>query len=688
MDQQQESRGDRQSPQLSKGVERTGERRHAGRFYLVASALVVGVLAGVAWLSQSYFADFGNLYEEASAPAAAVSAVPAANPPVSVPTAPEVQANDTALAYEPQRSISAAQLALAIAAQATLRPTRTPTPVPYLDSTEAVVGRGGGEVWNADGSWAGTLPQGAYTTASKRSADGKWVFTQSDGAPEGWMSVDDLIIFDTARLAPVDLAINPMAPTPTLQPLALQSADGEVSSVASAALPTVTPPTGKGLSPSSSSRQPTARIALEDSRLNVRAGPGDTYRVIAKALPEEMVALLARSEDGNWIQIVLPDVTGGFGWAAADYLQTSADLSALPVAAAVSSAPSYVQNQENQTVGKVASPIPAAPASDSGIPPVKMGPPALSSGTPAPSMGSITGLSGKLAIQKEWGGDIYIYDLASGDLRLLTGGFDPAISPDGSLVTFTRDGGENGVYVVDINSGEERLLFGGREHLRSPKFSPDGKYIVFERGDESILCKDDAARCRLSVPSPDGDLPERERQPSLARIRTDGSDYWDPMDLPYARVPDWNVGGIVYQSTGGLQIAQNEPNVDTKLVYFDILKQYEMDPDWQPGAGRIAFQQREISHWEIYTVNPDGSGLMALTKPPFALAEAFPSNVAPAWSPDGKHIVYLSNRDTGNAVGEWGVWVMNADGKGQRRLPIELPFTYTFVSEQMLDWGP
>ena len=688
MDQQEESRGEQRSPHSLSEAKRTGERRHAGRFYLVASALVVGMLAGVAWLSQSYFADLGKLYDEASAPVVGtMTAVPAANTPLSDPAVQVLHADKKAPAEEPQHSVPAAQMALAIAAQATVRPTRTATPVPYLDSTEAVVGRGGGEVWNADGTWAGMLAQGAYTTASKRSTDGKWVFTRSDDSLEGWMDLDNLIIFDTDRLAPVDIEIVPVAPTPVPQPMASQSADDEATPLSLVAIPTVTPPTGKGFPPTDSDRQPTARIALDDSRLNVRAGPGDSYRVIAKALPEEMVALRARSDDGKWIQIDLPDVAGGFGWAYAEYLQTSADLNALPVATAVSSAPSYIPVDENSEVMPAASPVPLSPAGVAGIPPVHVGPPVLGSNSAGTSTDSVTGLSGKLVIQKEWGGDIYVYDLSTGDLRLLTGGFDPAISPDGSLVTFTRDGGENGVYVIDIDGGAERLLFGGREHLRSPKFSPDGQYIVFERGDEYILCKDDEERCRVSVPSPDGDLPERERQPSLARIRTDGSDYWDPMDLPYARVPDWNEGGIVYQSNGGLQIAQNEPNVDTKLVYFEILKQYEMDPDWQPGAGRIAFQQREINHWEIYAVNPDGSGLQALTQPPFALSESFPSNVAPAWSPDGKHIVFLSNRNAENAAGKWGVWVMDADGTSPRRLPIELPFVYTYVSEQMLDWG-
>ena len=376
----------------------------------------------------------------------------------------------------------------------------------------------------------------------------------------------------------------------------------------------------------------------------------------------------------------MPGVAGGFGWAATEYLHTDGELDALPVADAVSRAPAFGSSGD----APVVDPTYESP----GLPPLRMGPLPLGDDKPALSPRSATGLTGKLVLQQEWGGSIYVYDLETGDLRLLTGGFDPSISADGTQVTFTRDGGENGIYVIDVDGGPERLIFGGRERLRSPKFSPNGEFIVFERGDESVLCKDDPERCRASVKDPDGDLPEIEVQPSLARVRVDGSDYWDPMDLPYARVPDWSEGGIVYQSRGGLQVTQNEPNMDTELVYFDILKQYEMDPDWQPDGGAIVFQQRESSHWEIYAVNPDGSDLHSLTRPEFLLAESLPSNVSPAWSPDGEHIVFLSNRTPENTAGAWGVWVMDAGGANQRRLPIDLPFVYTYVSEQMADWGP
>jgi dipeptidyl aminopeptidase/acylaminoacyl peptidase len=123
------------------------------------------------------------------------------------------------------------------------------------------------------------------------------------------------------------------------------------------------------------------------------------------------------------------------------------------------------------------------------------------------------------------------------------------------------------------------------------------------------------------------------------------------------------------------------------LVYFNIKKQYELDPDWQPNGGRIVFQRRENDHWDIYSVAPDGSGLTDITPPQFTLVDKLPSNVAPAWSPDGKHIVYLSNRQPNQSAGDWGVWVMNADGGNKHKLDINLDFTYTFVAEQMLDWG-
>ncbi|MFZ1756744.1 MAG: hypothetical protein WAU10_23530, partial [Caldilineaceae bacterium] len=103
------------------------------------------------------------------------------------------------------------------------------------------------------------------------------------------------------------------------------------------------------------------------------------------------------------------------------------------------------------------------------------------------------------------------------------------------------------------------------------------------------------------------------------------------------------------------------------------------DPDWQPGDGRIVFQSQEGSHWEIFVVNADGSGLAALTRPPIG---SQPDNVAPAWSFDGRWIVFLSDRS-----GEWKLWVMDAAGDNRQQLPVDVPIAYNFQAEQVVDWG-
>ena len=54
-----------------------------------------------------------------------------------------------------------------------------------------------------------------------------------------------------------------------------------------------------------------------------------------------------------------------------------------------------------------------------------------------------------------------------------------------------------------------------------------------------------------------------------------------------------------------------------------------------------------------------------------------PGARAPAWSPDGKRIAFLSRR----ARGMWDMYVMNADGSGQRRLMPDVRLTG-------LDWSP
>ncbi|MCB0130074.1 MAG: PD40 domain-containing protein, partial [Caldilineaceae bacterium] len=303
-----------------------------------------------------------------------------------------------------------------------------------------------------------------------------------------------------------------------------------------------------------------------------------------------------------------------------------------------------------------------------------------------------TGLSGTLVFQ-DGKGSIYLYELASGTQRYLTNGFEPEISRDGSKIAFTRYGDKPGLYTINRDGSGERQLYGTQTFVSSPKWNPAGDWLVFSRQSGEYKCFNlgsflgcvtEARFCPFGFQCLPSELRTTKPEFMLARVDQDGDNYRDLNSLNTALAPDWNESGIVYDAATTIEITQDTPDGETTQV---ITGNWIQDADWQPDGGRIVYHQREGSHYEIFAVNTDGTGLVALTKPVTTLVDNLPSNVAPAWSPDGQHIVYLSSRDEANDRGDWRIWVMNADGSNQRPLPIDVDFDYGFAHEQMIGWG-
>lgn len=592
----------------------------------------------------------------------------------------------------------------------------TPTPVPPTATatsilgaqTEliAVVGSAGATLRTTpDGDTLRALSTGTALTAVGRNTDGSALFVRTTDADTGWVDVKEVVVFNVKSLPVQDTAPatetteTVAAVTDTMtQPVTVTVtviASTEVTEPVAVA-PTATPAAAiQALRPTPvADGQPTAQVTMSGSRLNIRSGPGTSFSVVGKALPREIFIVQGRNADSSWLQLAVPDVAGAVGWVAAAYVVVSEPIANLPVTAAVNATAAPAPTN-------TAVPQPATSTSAGATGATT----ATTTAQPAP-IASVqrtgpTGLNGKLLIQSSWGGAFYLYNLATGDLRAVSSGLDPSLSPDGSQIAFSRIGNANGIYLINTDGSNERKIFGDRDGLMSPKWSPDGKWIVFSRNDGFYKCRnfgfgicltDAEIINQFNLPPAPGlvddlfsDVDKEERAEwMIARVDVDGKEYRDLSALPSARSPDWNTGGIVYQSAAGIQLTQDKPDGETSKIYYDG---YDWDPDWQPGSGRIVFQSKEGPHWEIFGVNPDGSGLMALTRPATTLVNQLPSNVAPTWSPDGKYIAYLSNRADNNEAGAWRVWVMNADGSNQHPLPVSVEINYTYNGEQMIDWG-
>jgi len=565
--------------------------------------------------------------------------------------------DDTALNISAMSDSASSNLPVAAAPT----PARAPMLLPQVQSVSqnrvlSMVRSNGTALRNSpNGSTLTSLQAGATINASGRSADGTWLYGETKDGRRGWVNKARVVAFGQAELPAIDASGATVSATGSTNP-----------AMAMARRP----------APANPNNLPLAMVATDGARLNIRSGPGVQNAIVGKAQRGEQFVVLGRNPSNDWIQIEVADLGTAPGWISASYATINGS-PALPQSAQAQPSqaqPSQAQVASVQAVRAQAAPIQAAPAEV-----------VAQASAQAPVAASAAGLSGKLVFQQSLGGEIYVYEFASGSLRKLSGGMDPEISADGSKVVFSRFGGNGGIYTVDINGANEQRIYVDTT-VRSPKWSPDGSWIVFSRLTGEYQCRNlGFGLCLQNNPFLSQFTLDTKEERGLTRIDPQGDNFRDIAALNTAYTPDWNENGIVYQAVTSIEVTEDKPDGDTNAVLKQTIG-YQ-DPDWQPNGGRIIFQVQQSSHWEIFSAQPDGGGLRALTKPVTTLVDALPSNVSPAWSPDGHHIVYVSNRAAREEAGAWRLWVMQADGSNKRMLPINIELEYAFNKEQMVSWG-
>ena len=399
------------------------------------------------------------------------------------------------------------------------------------------------------------------------------------------------------------------------------------------------------------------QASVKPAALNVRQGPGTNYGVVTVAHSADTLHITGRNNAGDWYQVGLND--GRQGWVSGSLVTVTGNASSIAEVAA-----------------------------------------------PAASTGESRSRGSVIVFQVSSGGPIYAMNPDGSNLRHLTTGMDPTLSPDGQWVAFTRwDGQQNGItgslWVIHVDGGRERQVMSGAHQPKSPTWSADGQKIIIsmQHGgtvDDTWMCMID--RKPVEVPQPiEGQrcMPQRANPYwALRVVNVSTGAYEDIQNDVHSFGPTWdpiNAWHVVYRGDRGLT------SLDLNLGTTWLVKANgaHRGPTFSPDGTKIATTYKQNVQWEVHVMNIDGSGEVRLTETPMSIiteqhlkgqeARAW-NNAAPAWSPDGSQIAFITDRN-----GAYEIWVMNADGSGQHPILAasalgDPKIQYDGVDERVISW--
>jgi len=201
------------------------------------------------------------------------------------------------------------------------------------------------------------------------------------------------------------------------------------------------------------------------------------------------------------------------------------------------------------------------------------------------------------------------------------------------------------IFVINLDgSGKTKLTTysGSNSMTANPAWSPDGTKIA------------------LVAPFNTGG--------DIAVMNADGSNlHYLTQDSQLNGFPAWSPAGdrIVFTAGGGdvVDIMNADGSNRHRLLTKDALGAKVGHLSWCPDGSRIAFESTRPhggvtdSNYEIWTMNPDGTGLLQLTNNAY-------SDRWPAWSRDTLKIAFDA-QPPGTAR---NLYIMNTDGSGQTKL--------------------
>ena len=251
----------------------------------------------------------------------------------------------------------------------------------------------------------------------------------------------------------------------------------------------------------------------------------------------------------------------------------------------------------------------------------------------------------------DFDGELWVVNVETESTRqIATGGRDaaqPSWSPDGSRIAFWgldagRGSGQRDIWTIPAEGGEPTAVTEDVYTDWNAVWSPDGQYLYFSS--------------------------DRAGGMNLWRVRID-----ERTGIPQDPPEQITTGGSTRQlhlTLAGSQLAYAERRSSTNIYAVDFDPETGMvvgEPQAiTRGSRQVAFPDvSPDGQWLTYWLGPqehimasrtDGGDVRRLTNDG-------PRNTGPRWSPDGTQIAFFSDRS-----GSYELWVMDPDGSGQTQI--------------------
>lgn len=203
----------------------------------------------------------------------------------------------------------------------------------------------------------------------------------------------------------------------------------------------------------------------------------------------------------------------------------------------------------------------------------------------------------------------------------------PKWSPDSTKIAYLHGKLINQAYalqlwMINADGSLPELLYDRDVGLGGPSWSPNGDEIAFPVNGETFIM----------------DLDTRKTRPLVMGY----APVWSPDGKAIAYEPRLNTDELLLIDPG----TGRKWSIDHTREGVDVRHKHWSPVSWSPDSKRIAFMgiERGGQFLSIYVMNSDGSGLK----------KEYSGATYPIWSPDGKQIMFGTNR---------GIEVMDIDGR-------------------------